>query len=260
MSVLPARKNNPINRKAVIDFNLELEEQSTAGRLNESFLLDRIRRLQELGPLEQGDYWLTMARLNELALLCAGNYADAGEFQAAGDLLVNPRRIVVRTPNHEAPVVKERHTPLTRQFAGEVPWGVDVVTWLKEKTTLEIEEPALLPWFLDLLTCSGEFSREYLDSVLVRQKKIASALVFAAACRCPEGMDFLVHRLRAKPAEREFIESNLCLFDRAVLERLGRELLYKSGYSGERGAVVSAPTAPPAAVGKTPAVLAPSAR
>ena len=36
-------------------------------------------------------YWLTYVRIREAALLCAGNYADNGEYQAAGDLLVNPQ-------------------------------------------------------------------------------------------------------------------------------------------------------------------------
>ena len=234
MSELSVKKNNASMWDSLVGFNIELERNSSAGKLNERYLMEMMLRLHEIHPWDPDGYWLTMARLNELALFCAGNYADAGEFQAAGDLLVNPRRVVVHAPNHAAPVVKERHTPLTLQFADDVPYGEDAVTWLKMETSLEIEEPALLPWFLELLTCAECFSSDYLESVLERQKRISSTLVFAAACKCPETMDFQVYRLRADSREKEFIESNLCLFDKGVFDLIGRDLRIMAEYPAYR--------------------------
>ena len=106
MSLNAARDDVEITEKILMDFNYLLEDVSSAMRLNEEFLEQKVSELEEVGPINGKFYWLTLARLNELTLLCAGNYADNFEFTAAGDLLVNPRCILVHIKNRIRPVIK----------------------------------------------------------------------------------------------------------------------------------------------------------
>ena len=49
-------------------------------------------------------YWLSMSRVMELALLCAGNFADFGQICKAGDFIVNPRHTEVHIEGIWEPV------------------------------------------------------------------------------------------------------------------------------------------------------------
>lgn len=96
--------------RTLSDFNTSLEKEGSPSRLNEDFIECK---LCDLGQIEAdcsesyGIYWLTYARLFELALLCAGNYADHFEFAAAGDLLVNPRLILIHLKSGRSVVKKD---------------------------------------------------------------------------------------------------------------------------------------------------------
>jgi hypothetical protein len=68
------------NAGPLVDFNDSLEEVSSVISLNEGLLEQKVSELEEIGPINGELYWLILARLNELTLLCAGNYA--GESQA----------------------------------------------------------------------------------------------------------------------------------------------------------------------------------
>ena len=63
--------------------------------VNEGRIEDWLDELEMQNNEKNPVYWLLLVRLNELALLCAGNYADNCEFSAAGDLLLNPRKMMV---------------------------------------------------------------------------------------------------------------------------------------------------------------------
>ena len=71
----------------------DLPEQIFDHNLKEEFLVDQMERLVSSEELDDNVeiYWLSMSRVMELALLCAGNYADFGLIREAADLLVNPR-------------------------------------------------------------------------------------------------------------------------------------------------------------------------
>jgi len=64
-------------------------------------------------------YWLLLVRIAEAALLCAGNYADNCEYEAAGDFLVTPREILVHRRSDGHSEAKNRHGRLSRQFGFE---------------------------------------------------------------------------------------------------------------------------------------------
>ena len=64
----------------LLNFNSLLDQKSHFFSLNEADLEKLIDHL-EGRPFMKGEiYWLTMARINELVILCAGNYANNGEF------------------------------------------------------------------------------------------------------------------------------------------------------------------------------------
>lgn len=210
------------DRARLVRLNALLDEDAHLSRFNEPLLEERLRSLEEINPMRGAAYGLTLARINELALLCAGNYADHGEVQGVGDLLFNPRRIWVHIKGMPGPVVKERHMALTEQFADMAATRADVVAWLRDETVLEIEQQALLPHLYHKLRGSRAVSREYLDSVNKRMTKIADLTSLFASGHFVDGFDLHQWLEHAGPDDREFVESKLCRFDRRLFGELGK--------------------------------------
>ncbi len=157
-------------------------------------------------------YWLTYARLFELALLCAGNYADHFEFAAAGDLLVNPRLILIHFKSGCTPVKKDRHRKLTEQFHHVA------------DTLPEIVEKPLLAHMHGQMARSGYLSKEYLDFGERRMERIADAIGFLASWHLTAESAFYLQTQGTSPSEKRFIESSLCRFDKEIFFELGRDL------------------------------------
>ena len=152
-------------RYGLIPYHTDLERAVCAGRINEPLLERRLDELEKRWPFRDALYWLSVARINELALYCAGNYADSLEFSAAGDLLVNPRLVLVYTRNKSVPVKKDRHTPLTVQFGAEGTTDPEVRTWLRDNAIVQVKEQPLLHHLYEELKSSGWMAQHYLSSV-----------------------------------------------------------------------------------------------
>ncbi|MBN2516559.1 MAG: hypothetical protein JXC33_11070 [Deltaproteobacteria bacterium] len=221
MSESTAKDYFQFNTKSLEDYNRSLEKNASIVRLNECFLEEKTNELEKIDPMCEELYWLTFARLNELALLCAGNYADNMEFTSVGDFLVNPRLILVHVKNRNQPVIKERHTKLTEQFQDVAPKKIGVISWLRDETTLEIKEKPLLPYLNEALKNSGYVSQRYLDSADRRLKKIADAVGFFASLNFVDSYNFHVRLQNTPESEKEFIKSNLCKFDTNSFDDLG---------------------------------------
>jgi hypothetical protein len=149
------------------DFNTSLEEECSPSNLNEDSIESKLCELEELEPVCReiyAIYWFTYARLFELALLCAGNYADHFEFAAAGDLLVNPRLILIHFRSGCKAVKKDRHRKLTEQFQYVAGEREAVVRWLKQETIPEIVKKPILVHMHERMERSGYLSQEYLDA------------------------------------------------------------------------------------------------
>ena len=215
----------PLDRvKALIAYNHCIEETATATTLSEDFLSLKIRELKKIGPLSSELYWLTAARLNELALLCAGTYADNYEVTAAGDLLFNPRKILVYTSYAPQGIIKERHSRLTDQFGQEGKTVQNVIEWLKTDSIVDIKHLPILQYLYQRLLDSGRIARSYLESTRLRMTKIADTLSFIAAWHLPDFFAFCQRLQEAAPDEKKFILSHLCNFDRRIFFELGREI------------------------------------
>jgi hypothetical protein len=208
----------------VIRIDYELDKGVSACLLNEHSIEDlwaAARRLECDGSC----YWLLMARLAEAALLCAGNYADSCEYRAAGDFLVNPREIRVVDRRKGSSTLKNRHGRLSEQF------GIERVGCCQGKLkefassmALETTQLPLLPHMTSALRASGFISEDYLQQLDLKQCRIADALAFLAAWGIEEAAQLWRRLLTATAGEREFVESNLCRFDRGTFQRLGADL------------------------------------
>jgi len=219
-----------------IRYNGFLEKTASLVRLNEGFLDQRRKELERFPQDNPALYWLTYARLNELALYCAGNYADNFEFSAAGDLLVNPRRILVHIRNGGGVMVKERHGNLTEQFGGTAENRGGVIRWLKEETTLETKGKPLLPLFLENLVQSERMSDRYLESVQSRLRKIGDAIGFFGCMNFVDSHEFYFRLQNTPEEEKALIRSKFCLFDRKTFDALGSEISrVVRGGAGRRG-------------------------
>ena len=205
-------------------YNGFLERNASVTRLNEGFLDERRKELEHYPQDNPALYWLTYARLNELALYCAGNYADNFEFSAAGDLLVNPRRVLVHIRNQDGAVLKERHGNLTEQFGGTAENRGDVIRWLKEETTLEMKEKPLLLLFLENLVQSEWMSERYLASIQGRMRKIGDAIGFFGCMNFVDSHEFYLRLQNTPEEEKALIRSKFCLFDTKTFDALGSEI------------------------------------
>jgi hypothetical protein len=209
---------------SVLGFNLKLDSISKISNLNERVIEDSLFQLSGYRDVDNDLYWLTLARINELALLCAGNYANNCEFRLAGDLLLNPRLVLIYIRGSLHPVSKIRHMGITEQFRHVADSLLGVVQWLKRETLQEIKEEALLPHFYGLMENSGRMEKRYLDSVMERKTRIASLIGFLASSGFRDGTDFHRWVNRADPADRHLVESMLCRFDHGIFFEMGEDV------------------------------------
>jgi|FrelakmetLWP11LW_1041352.scaffolds.fasta_scaffold15553_1 hypothetical protein len=248
--------------ESIIRINAELEHEVDSCLMNERVIekyWSRVRRLEGDGP----GYWLLMARLAEAALLCAGNYADNCEYEAAGDFLVNPREILVHNRGDGLSTTKTRHKRLSEQFGIE---GVERHNSMKQFSAgvcLEITKPPLLPLMTQVLRKSERLSTEYLQRLEEAQRRIADTLAFLAAWRVFDSAKLWQRLQESSARERVFAESNLCRFDARVFHRIGADLQrslaepdYRSSFltgfrAGENGLKRTAPATVPALAGST---------
>ena len=167
-------------------------------------------------------YWLIMARLTELTLLCAGHYADSGEHGAAGDLLVNPREVCITSNLYGISFTKNRHGRLSEQLKRFNQTHHTAIS-LKE-VDIQIVQPALLPYFKQHLSHSGFFQQGYLNGLTRRMERIAATLGFLMAFGV-DSCEVLHERMeRIEKEEKRFIEENLCHFDYQHFNELGRRV------------------------------------
>lgn len=169
-------------------------------------------------------HWLCLARLAEAALLTAAARADRADFRGATDLLANPRRINVHYLGTSRLVRKERHTPLSTQFAESGCTPEETLSRLAKKTMLHTAEDALLTALYQRLKALAIKDHAYLASLRQRMERVAGALNFLA-CDGVFTSQALQSRLRHLPTDkRKWYTSQLCNFHPAWFWYLGDAL------------------------------------
>lgn len=193
-----------------IGFNRMLDREAR-GPIDEARIEEWLETLARMDVDDGRIYWLIMARITELTLRQAGNYADDGEFQAAGDLLANPRTVDVYGRGWPTPVTKRRHTALSRQFATAI-GDDDPVAWLTRETLTRIREAALLPHLFETLHGSGFMAPAYLFSLDRRMVQVAETLAGLAAWQARDGATLLRRMQAASASDRQLMEACCCRF------------------------------------------------
>jgi hypothetical protein len=204
--------------------NDRLDQEVVPYTVNETSLVAYRDMVCREGNAAAACYWLLMARLAELALLCAGYYADCGAVTAAGDLLFNPRRIDVYVRGRHQPIAKDRHRPLSEQLNdGGRPYP-DFINWFHHNAITRVMAPALIPDFLTRLTHSGWISEAFLDAYQARMAQVADAMRFgscATVLRAPIGES----TLRAgRSSDGDFRQDHHCCFETTCYRRLGHDI------------------------------------
>lgn len=206
------------SRDPWLAFNHQLDRMAVAFP-NEADLCRALDRAQAMETNDPFVYWLTLSRIAELAIKLAGDYADSGEVQAAGDLLVNPRRIDVYLRGQVASIQKDRHRGLSEQFAAAI-GDEDPAVWLKRETQVRIKSKALLPQLKDLLSSSGRMDSDYLYDFERRLCRIADTIGFM--CARGRGGNCCMGALLLE--DRALIAANLCDFSNRRFEEMGEEI------------------------------------
>ncbi len=219
----PSHVEDDVKREGLFlfEFNRDVSRNARLSRLNERYLEQRMEELDERSPLCMEIYEYTRARLHELLLLCAANYANNCEYGPMGDLMFNPRLSLIHVSGLDEPVMKKRHGRLSEQFKDRAVAPREVLLWLKDKTSLEIKKKALIPYSYEVLETCKFISRGYLNSAQKRTARIADLSAFLCSRGFGERMD-LDHWLRsASPGDRALMESTLIPLDWKIFQRLG---------------------------------------
>ncbi|MFH0730911.1 MAG: hypothetical protein V2B19_31785 [Pseudomonadota bacterium] len=207
---------------ALFRFNERLT--SIADRpMNESDMTELRNELNNIVQRDESIHGLLLARIVELSLFSAGTYADNCEFEAVGDLLVNPALVDIFVRGNIHPIPKDRHARLSDQvmrFAG----NSDSFDWLNRNTLLRIRKQALLPALYEELETSGLLARDYLLSISHRMCRVSDTVAFLSAWQTCSAVD-LHHKLSvSSPAERAFVKNNLCRFGLSVFYEIGSDI------------------------------------
>jgi hypothetical protein len=204
--------------------NTEVEQEVALHLINEEIIERCLSHASQLASGCPRGYWLLVARLTEATLLCAGNYADSCEFEATGDLLVNPREIIVHSRNGRQSAVKRRHGRVSSQFISTGVVRKEQMNTFYARISLETTKPPLLPHMTQMLKRSGFISQLYLRRLEECQRQIAATLGFLSAWSIFDAAELFRRLEDSSPRERAFIESHLCRFDARVFNQIGADL------------------------------------
>lgn len=228
---LHTRENGPIfddfrpeYENAASGINEQLNRMRVPYEINENLMVEKLEILNLLGDKDSVQYWLLIARICELALICAGNYADNCEFRAAGDLLVNPRKIRVHIKGQEVPAVKKRHVPLSEQFKGADCSKKGWMDWFARNATVRVDKEPLIPHMLKKMETSDRFTQDYLDTIRQRAARAANTIGFLSAWNIGAYEDFLSRMKSATRKTRAFVEENMCRFSDRYFKELGKRI------------------------------------
>jgi hypothetical protein len=214
--------------------NAALDAAGRSHVVNEDWMTAWLAQTEALAA-DRPEYWLLLMRLTELALWCAGNYADAAEFSAAGDLLVNPREVWVAVGDRRQPLRKWRHGRMTDQFGPGELRPEARMAWLKSETRIAGSSQPLLPWLCTTLEGSGRVAPGYLADCNARMRQITETIVFLSSWQIGDAADLSRRLSEVRNGSRATITAHLCHFDLRLFFEIGGSLDYRLGAPGDSG-------------------------
>lgn len=220
-------KNKPLGESidSLLAFNARLDAKAIPYDLNEGEIETWVDTLENTGKEDEPIYWLLMVRLNEAALLCAGNYANCCEYCAAGDLLVNPREIRVVSKDGQTAVRKWRHGRLSDQFRKNGQSRIATMELFKKDFHLEITRTALLPYLFSRLEQSGWIARHYLTHADRQMRRIADTIGFLNSFQIYDAVTLRKKIGQANAETRSFILSHLYQMDFIIFREAGQSIV-----------------------------------
>jgi len=222
--LLHFRNDLRFDRNPILVLNEALDNLHVPHDVNEQTIEKFLHDIKIGDTTLRPAYWLMMTRLFELSLICAGHYADNCEFSAAGDLLVNPRKILIHRKGYPHTLVKQRHGRLTDQLNQEKKCRELVLLQVKHEVRVEISKPAILPYLFERIEKSGHIASWYLHDAQERMKKIADTIGFLSAWSLSR-FEVLHHRMQKMSSKtRRFVADHQCNFDTRYFVRIGREI------------------------------------
>jgi hypothetical protein len=213
-----------VRNNLILQFNYFLETKRHFFSLIEKDLEDLVARLDNLVLVKDNSYWLTLARINELVLLCAENYANNSELALAEDLLLNPRLVLVHVQGSSNPIVKKRHRSLTEQFKGVAENTQAVKDWLQKETVVEIKAEALQPYLFQRLEGTGYFHREFLENINKRKLRIIELISYLSHLGLKDSRDLFYWFEKTGHTDREQLKSRQCPCSLDLFLELGRQV------------------------------------
>ncbi len=213
-----------VRLKSLYEINDQLDELGLLHNVNETTLHEKLAEVERFRNERSPVYWLVTARIAELALIVAGAYADGCEFSAAGDLLVNPRNVLIHVKGRRRPIAKWRHGTLSGQLNSTGEPHKRFVRWFKNNAALEISERALIPDLHERLTHSEMIAPSYLVDFKRKMEKIADVIGFLSAWKIRDAGSLVVQTRKASHETRHFVHANLCNFGDAIFNRIGRDI------------------------------------
>lgn len=213
-----------VQRHPMLILNEALDTLHVPYAVNEQIIENFLQSLKAHDTSFGPAYWLMMTRLFELSLICAGHYADSCEFSAAGDLLVNPREVLIHRKGFPFPQVKQRHVRITEQLNQQKKCRELVLSQAKYEVMVELAKPAILPYLFERIGQSCRIASWYLNDAQERMKRIADTIGFLSAWSL-SGFEVFHHRLQKMSTKmRRLIADHQCNFNSLYYTRMGLEI------------------------------------
>ncbi len=208
----------------VFAINENLDHAVIPYGVNENFIRKLLSILDQIHDKGGPQSWLMVARLAETTLLCAGYYADTCEFRAAGDLLVNPYKILIHIRNQKFPVRKNRHGKLSEQLNPQNETMDKFIGWFKKNVLLQVCQKSLSEDLYGRMETSEKFQSCYLMDIQSRMNRIADTIGFLNSWQINSLQDLHIKLKNASPETRKLVRENLCNFDRTIFNRMGDDI------------------------------------
>ena len=221
---IPSYHSNETDRiNGLVKFNKNLDEHMDLLQLNEDLIESKLEELESLLSKYDRIEKYSLIRLTEMALLCAGNYANNNCITEVGDFIFNPRLIHIHIKGEPVPVTKERHTRLTVQFKDRATENCSVPEWFKLNTLLETVKKPLLPHLLNLLE-QAHCCRKYIISVEKRINMLIENLSYLSMANIPKGTNIEEWKNTLEDADRIMMENLFFQFDPRIYYELGEKI------------------------------------
>ncbi|MGD9369250.1 MAG: hypothetical protein PVH87_26315 [Desulfobacteraceae bacterium] len=228
--------NDPMAR-----LNHALDTLPVPWGVNESIIESILYQWEQYGKQHLPQHWLIAARIFEMAILCAGHYVDNCEYTAAGDLLFNPRKILIYQKGCSHPIKKHRHGCLSDQLHGHRVADQAFPIWFRDNATLRLVRPAVIPFLQTSMEQSGRVADAYLRTVRQRMERAADTMAFLNSWSVSRQADRQDRIESASPETRRFIADHLCAFDDEVFKSLGEEIHRSCNDPGYQSRFVTPP-------------------